>query len=278
MNTTSSAPILPAGQFYGAVNDVWRTGLVTLTLLRHAVPRQVPQHGHQHMFLSLLLEGSYREWVEDRELAYRPLSLVFHPENLEHRDEIAAADTLFFTVEIDPAFLGSRDRRHRGLCTVRELTGGPSVWRMLRLLEAVRGHRRDSLDCEEPVTEILEDLLGKSDVAIAASPRWLVRVVARLEAGYRDPVSLGSLAELAGVHPVHVARVFRRHQGCTIGAFVHRLRVLHASREIAAGTTSLAATAVDAGFYDQAHMNHVFKAITGMTPSHYRLVVHSTGA
>src|SRR3954463_14292869 len=102
MNETSSPPVLRAGEFYGATDASWATPLVTLTLLRHATPRAVPMHSHANMYIALLLEGGYREWVGDDELVYAPPTAVSPPAGHEHRDEITAPDSLFFTIEIDP--------------------------------------------------------------------------------------------------------------------------------------------------------------------------------
>jgi AraC family transcriptional regulator len=266
MNETS--PILEPGQFYGSTDRGWKTGLVTLTLLRHAVPRIVPMHSHAHMYIALLLEGGYREWpgTDDQgELVYQPLTAVFHPAGHQHRDEITAPDSVFFAIEIDPSIASGRD--HDQLRTVHDLSGGPAIWSMLRLLDAVHGHQRDTLEGEEPVVEILEQLLAREDVGPA--PHWLARVETHLREQFAAPASLRTLAELAGVHPVYLARVFRRHHGCSIREFLHAQRTLRASREIAAGVP-LVEVALAAGFYDQSHMTHVFKAVTGMTPDRYR--------
>ncbi len=268
MTSSKPAPVLATGRFYGAVDDSWRTQLVTLSIIRHAQARRVPTHSHEHIFLSLLLTGGYREWVDEREIVYRPLTVVFHPEHLEHRDEIEAPDSTFFAVEVSPALLGARERRHVGLQSVRDLSGGPAVWAMLRLLDAVRLQQRDALECEDMVSEVLDDLIGKPS-PVAGRPRWLARVEDKLRASYREQVSLHQLATLAGVHPVHVSRVFRRHHGDSVRAFVHRLRVLHACRLITADEP-LASAAAESGFCDQSHMTRVFLAITGMTPSSFR--------
>jgi AraC family transcriptional regulator len=268
MKATSPPAPLPTGQFYGSVGDRWSTDLVTLSVVEHTAPRQVPAHSHERMFLCLLLRGGYREWVGDQRIDYAPLTTVFHPEQLCHRDEIVTPGSVFFIAEIDPALLGPRERRRRELASVRDLTGGPTVWALLRVLDALRGARHDALDGEEPIAEIVDDLLG-APPASATAPRWLGAVEARLRAGLREPVSLRGLADAAGVHPTHVARVFRRHHGCTMRGFLHRLRVLHASRLIA-GDARLAEVALDSGFCDQSHLTHVFQAVTGMTPTAYR--------
>jgi AraC family transcriptional regulator len=273
----SKALTLQPGQFYGAVDQRWRTGLVTLSLLNHAVVRQVPPHSHEHIFLSLLLQGGYREFVGEHCIDYGPLTLVFHPEHFDHRDEITVPGTLFFVAEAHPELLAKRERRHRALATIRDLSGGPAVWAMLRLVDAVLGHRQDAIECEEPITEVLGDLLGATP-APAARPRWLRLVEEYLHGCFREPVSLRALADIAGVHPMHVARVFRRHHGCTIRSFLQRRRVLHACERIARGREGLASVAVDSGFYDQSHMTHVFRHVTGLTPTAYRkLSVYGTG-
>ncbi|HTE49273.1 MAG TPA: AraC family transcriptional regulator [Kofleriaceae bacterium] len=232
----------------------------------------MPTHSHEHMFLSLLIEGGYREWVGGRRIDYGPLTAVFHPERLEHHDEILAPGTMFFVIEINPVLLAARERRHRALASICDLSGGPVVWAMLRLLDELRMGRRDDLELEEPAVEIVDVLLGAPAPA-GARPRWLGRVEERLSDDFRAAVALSELAGLAGVHPVHLSRVFRRHIGCTMRTFVHRLRVLHACRSIAGGRSPLAAVAADSGFCDQSHMTHVFRLITGVTPTRYRRIV-----
>lgn len=264
----SDAPALPAGRFYGAIDHRWTTGLVTLSIVRHAQARDVPLHSHQHLFLSLLLRGAYREWVDECELVYRPMTLVFHPENLLHRDEISTPGTTLFTVEVSPALLGPREGRHRRLQSVRELDGEAEVWAMLRLLDALRREQRDPLECEESVSEFLDGLIRQPQSS-ESRPRWLSRVEECLRANYREQVSLNQLATLAGVHPVHVSRIFRRHHGDSIRDFVHRLRVVHACRLIEE-QQSLASAAAESGFCDQSHMTRVFLSVTGMTPSRFR--------
>src|SRR5690349_15884998 len=160
MNATSRAPIrvLAAGEFFGAVDATWHTELVKLSVVRHAAPRDVPMHRHEHMYFTLLLTGGYREWVGAEEIVYAPLTVVFHPAELEHRDEITLPDSLFFTVEVRPEVVGDRAVRSRALSSVRDLRGGPLVWSLLRMYEALGHGRRDAVECEEPVTELLDEL------------------------------------------------------------------------------------------------------------------------
>ena len=81
---------------------------------------------------------------------------------------------------------------------------------------------------------------------------------------------MATLAKIAGVHPTHLARTFRRLHGCTVGDYVRWLRLEKAKGALSATEKSVALVAVESGFYDQAHFCRLFKAAYGMTPSEYR--------
>jgi len=73
-----------------------------------------------------------------------------------------------------------------------------------------------------------------------------------------------------GIHPVHLAREFRRHYQCTIGEYVRRLKVEYACLQISVSEASLHQIALAAGFFDQSHFARTFKQIMGVTPGNYR--------
>jgi AraC family transcriptional regulator len=83
-------------------------------------------------------------------------------------------------------------------------------------------------------------------------------------------LSLTSLAEAIGIHPVYLASEFRRHYRRSIGAYVRRLRVDYACRQLTTTEAPLAEIALAAGFADQSHFSRTFKSHVGMTPLAYR--------
>jgi AraC family transcriptional regulator len=101
-------------------------------------------------------------------------------------------------------------------------------------------------------------------------PRWTERVRELLHAHFAEHLSLTSLAESVGVHPVYLASEFRRHYGRSIGAYVRRLRVDYACRQLVGTDATLAEIALAAGFADQSHFSRTFKSHVGMTPLAYR--------
>ncbi len=279
-NGTRTAPLAPgtthltSGRFYGHVERQWTSDLVTVSLVRHDAARAVPEHSHAHAFIMLLLEGRYRERVRDQQVECLPMSLVFHPEGMVHQDDILSDGTRFLTVEVSPVMLSDDMREDRGVSSIRDLSGGPPVWSMLRLLHdlAVASHR--PLAIEEPVAELLQTLPVHS-LAERSSPEpaWLNRVDRLLDARYREPIALRELADEAGVHPVHLSRVFKRVRGVSIRSAVHRRRVMDACRLLQDSRKPLAEIALLTGFYDQSHLCSVVRRVTGLSPRDMRRLV-----
>ena len=98
-------------------------------------------------------------------------------------------------------------------------------------------------------------------------PRWLGQIQDFLATDLAVVPNLGTLASVAGVHRVHVARGFRDHLGCTVGDYVRRLRVRCASELLTSTTIPLSDVAMRAGFFDQSHMTRVVKQFLGVTPA-----------
>ena len=89
-------------------------------------------------------------------------------------------------------------------------------------------------------------------------------------------MSLGALAQAVGVHPVTLARGFRRTYGCSVGEYLRHLRIVEAARQLHDTDLPLASIATSAGFADQSHFSNVFKQQTGLSPSAFRRWVRTS--
>ena len=73
-----------------------------------------------------------------------------------------------------------------------------------------------------------------------------------------------------GRHPTHVARVFRREYGLSVGEYARSLRLEWAASRLALDDAPLAQVALEAGFADQSHFTRAFRRHAGVTPGRYR--------
>ena len=182
-------------------------------------------------------------------------------------------------VEIQPSLLGLAGDKARE--PARDLDGGVLVWLLARLRRVSSAADPDEA-CE--AESLGFELLGaafRGPGESRADPPWLARVVERLRDDVPERPSVSSLAAEAGVHPVHLARVFRRSRGETIASYVRRIRVQRAARLLAGRNQAfenIAAIAAGAGFADQSHMTRAFRRVTGTTPAMLRQSGREPGA
>jgi AraC-like DNA-binding protein len=109
---------------------------------------------------------------------------------------------------------------------------------------------------------------SRSRRALPREHRAVRRARDYLHAHPADPVTLGDLAQVSGLSMYRLAHTFKAGTGLAPHAYQVQLRVLQAKRLLAAGR-SIAETAAECGFFDQAHLTSQFKRHVGVTPGIY---------
>lgn len=84
------------------------------------------------------------------------------------------------------------------------------------------------------------------------------------------PTCLNELADQAHSTRYHLTRGFRRATGLNLQQYRHHLRLVQSLRDIEAGTRSLTAIALDAGFASPSHFSTAFRMHFGISPSGLR--------
>ncbi len=118
--------------------------------------------------------------------------------------------------------------------------------------------------------QMMAETFRQTTTPTHAAPPWLEQARDILHEQFSDRPSLPSLARSVGVHPVHLAREFRRFYRCTITEYVLQRRLDFACDEMLNSRASLIDIALAAGFFDQSHFARTFKAQMGMSPNQYR--------
>lgn len=87
-------------------------------------------------------------------------------------------------------------------------------------------------------------------------------------------LSVETLARRANMSPRHFARLFKQRLGTTPAAYVRRLRVEEARRQIESGSARVKHVARESGFTDDQQMRRAYKRLLGVTPAEYRSRFH----
>lgn len=238
-------------------------------------PRQLKQVRHTHRFasFSFVLAGDYLEKFSRKTIQREPSTIIFHPPEESHAVDFES-NVRILSVGFDFARLAKIQEHSNVLDEAASLQTGNIDYlgrKLCREFEAPDVF--SALAIEGLILEILaEAARGKNLEDEKQMPRWLAAARDYLHDNFTDSLSIETAARVAGVHPVHLARVFRRRFGCTVGEYVRRLRVDFANRQILSSNAPLSEIALAAGFADQSHLNKTFKAVFGRTPAEQRKI------
>ncbi|HEX8734785.1 MAG TPA: AraC family transcriptional regulator [Pyrinomonadaceae bacterium] len=261
---------LKAGEHYGKV--FCKTNIPSAIISESVYQKSLalPEHSHELAFFTLILQGNYSEHYGGKTFVYSPMTVLWRHSNLSHRDRIERSGSRFFFVEIKRAYL-DRLLEYEKVPEHLFEQNGNLAWLAARLRSEVLSNENCSPLVAEGITlEMLGNLARKNAPAEKRPPRWLARVVEKLNAEFAENLSAEDLAAEAGVHPVYLASVFRRFYHETIGEYVQKLRVAHASKMLSDKEIPLCEIAYCAGFSDQSHLTRIFKRLTGITPGAFR--------
>jgi AraC family transcriptional regulator len=251
--------------------------------LAHFVPRlrkrDVAWHHHDEAHFVWVLRGHYETGALQHAGGGAP-RLVYSPPGTTHRDCFADDDlsrAAFCTLSVSSSALASAETEV--MLPSREICLQPSAAAVMARLLAECGDARqgtgDDLSACVAESLCLELLLRTGlDRASASSgaPAWLKRAreLLRDTCLLPGPRSVRDVAAALDVHPVHLARSFRRHFGTTPGEYLRRCRLERARGMLQGSRAGLADIATAAGFSDQSHFTNAFRGRFGVSPGVFR--------
>lgn len=272
-------PSQRVNSFHGALMRNGVLGDLRVTEVAYPPGLEIPEHAHQHAYVGITLSGASLQWCGAERRFSKAWTVTYHPPQEIHRDRFEPSGAMGLNVEFMPGFLERLDFPRSLLEQGFHSPGGETAWLAARLY-------REFLQADEPAVAGMEglalELLAhlwrcRASQLQGKPPLWLQRVKEILRARLSERLTLLDLSAWADVHPVHVARAFRKFHGCTVGDYIRHLRVEHACRVISQQALPLAEVALSSGFSDQSQFCKTFKNLTGMTPREYREATRRVG-
>ena len=247
-----------------------------VTRVRFPPLLKLPLHTHERATVAVILSGSFDGLMRSTSHPCPAASVVTEPPGEPHGNlfERAGADVL--TVQPDPDRLELLEPFAGVLGEVNHVRDLAVTALAMRVA--------DELRVPDDVTPFVVEGLTLELLALMARlrnlpdsrtgrepPRWLADARDLLHDRYAERLRVTDVADAVGVHPVHLARVFRLYYGTPVGAYLRGLRLTWAAGMLTDSDDGIAQIALQAGFFDQSHFTRVFKRRFGLTPMAYRL-------
>jgi len=256
------------GRFYGAPTVERQLPGVRLAHLEATKRAEhVDEHSHDDAHFVLATHGRYVTTAAGPETE-GPV-LVFNPPGVVHRDRFVDVGGYFLAVSFDPTDWRTLADAGRGAAIDALRLTGPAARRAaLRLTRSLLARDAEMLSLEGLSLELAAQALTPTSDG-DKRPSWLDRAETYLADTFDQPISVADLAEIAGVHPVYLARGYRRWLGAAPGDRLRTRRLERAADLLMRGRDPIGEIALASGFCDQSHLNRQFLKAYGVTPGEF---------
>jgi AraC family transcriptional regulator len=209
------------------------------------------------------------EKVGSRSWNHRSLTLIVHPAGEEHED-LFEGPGLCINLKITSAWIKANIEDPTPWAERRAFDRGPLLFLGLTLFRIYNGRELGSigLDVEELACKLFS--VGRAATPHRIVPARISRVVERLEAEPALPPRLSECARLADVHPVYLARAFRKAYGMSLGEYQRQAKLRRAVTLLTSTGLAISDIASHCDFFDQSHLTKSLRRSTGLTPNALR--------
>ncbi|THD77640.1 MAG: AraC family transcriptional regulator [Phenylobacterium sp.] len=258
------------GEFYGALARASTGGAFDIRALAASGREDdVEVHTHDDAHFVLVLSGVYISTARGAP-AFAPAPfLLFNPPGTTHRDRFVDGVGAFMAVSLSASAFAALQRLEPLSEVAVPLGHAAAVARAFRIAREVRGAGLDAAILEASAWELVA--ATRDEPAPRHAPAWAhLAYEAVMDEAADAGLSVAAIAAAAGVHPVHLARVFRQAWGCSPGDLLRWRRAERASELLVRSRLPAAEIAAAVGFVDQSHMTRAFRALYRLTPGAWR--------
>lgn len=269
MNDPSSSLQFESNQFYGDARLTCAShGIIVTHRVADRDPDEVLTHTHRDAHFVLISGGDYVSIAEGLP-AKRCPALIYNPPGTTHRDHFRCGRGSYFAISLEPAKVqkvGYQIALPTGPLHLGEMAQFAIAMRVARCCAVEPG----GLTLDALCYELLGSMDSRAQRLDRRPPSWLDKAVELLHDRYLEELTIADVAHGVGVHPVHLARSFRRHFRCSPGEFTRFCRLERAACMLTRSERTLSDIALESGFADQSQFSRAFTRNLGIAPGKYR--------
>lgn len=244
---------------------MFESSFIKVKHTRYADGVKMHTHSHQKTIISMILGGANHETVHNQTHFGGISQVVIKPAGIPHNNQFSDGCTIL-SIALQNTNANKVIADH--ILKDWNWVNGVSCYHYLGKLMAVK--------TEVEYYRVLNDFmrqLAKHPSPTTFPPQWLIDVKKQLDSRFQEPIQTKELAKEFKVHPVYLARAFRKYFGQSIKAYLKVLRVNGSMFTLINEKEKLVQVAYRNGYADQSHLNRNFKRVTGFTPNEFKTLV-----
>jgi AraC family transcriptional regulator len=263
------------GRFHGVVKTHLDTELYSFSNLEDSPSEDVPVHTHESAHFFFILNGNFQATVNRREQKCSSMTMLYYPAGTTHSDKFHSPEGQFLTISLSPK---SKvwDSDDVSLLDYAMKFGdnelsflGSKIYQELNNIDDFSSIVLESMTNELLVHTIRNTRNSKH------FPKWLNLAFEILNDRFDEDITVSEIALTIGVHPVHLARTFRKYFGSSPGEYLRTLRIEFASNLLLNSNLPLVEVSLRSGFSNQSYFTSSFRKVRGMTPNKFRKIYSS---
>lgn len=260
---------------------------------RHKRKFTYPAHRHKAVELNFIQNGKgARRIVRDsnEEIADYELSII--GEDIEHiweQGECTSDDVREITIHFPANLFDGNLIEKKQFASIKEMLkntrhgisfGMPAILKVYTLLDSI-SNEKSSFE-QFIIFERILHTLSKSDYRLLTSKSSTETtgygnsqdkvgfIKDYLKKNYSKNIRLAQLADLTGMSPTSVTRLFKLKTGVTLSSYLIDLKCQSAARSLIDTSDRIADICKACGFNNLSNFNRIFKSRMGKTPQEYR--------
>jgi len=121
--------------------------------------------------------------------------------------------------------------------------------------------------------KMIDMIAGEKKEDALTENGMILNVIEFIRQNYDKEISLSEAAELVGITPEYLSKLFSKEMGINFSTFLGEFRVSIAKKLLVTGNYKIYEVAEMVGYKDTKYFNKVFRSIMGVSPSDYRKVL-----
>ncbi len=263
--------ILTKGKYYGEKKLELDSKGIILSEYDYLTER-TDWHYHENPYFMYVLQGNVYDINKKRKTDCASGSLLFHNWNEMHFNQKESSLARGFHIEFERKWFNTKKL-------------DVDIWEGSKIIENptmhhILGQIYFEFKCQDHYSEISIDLLllqlcetsqTEQEFNYTKIPSWVPSLKEILHADDYENLSLQSLSDELGVHPVHLSRTIPKYFSVTLGDYMRQQKIKSALTLLLNPKLSLTEIAYLCGFADQSHFSRTFKSYIGKTPKVFRV-------